>query len=235
MALNLSGKTALITGSTSGLGNKIARELAKLGSSVIVHGKDKLKVQAALNEVAKINPKGKHQAIVCDFNQPQKIARAFSLIKKLDILINNAGIWQEGDTVKINLDKIIEVVNVNLLSYLMSARILLPVLLKSEFAQILNVISVAGYEVPKEYFHTVYSATKYGLQGFSEAMAKEFDNKKLRTMGFYPGGMDTELFKKAGFNYKEHEPWMFNTDEAVEGIIFMLTRNPKVSVKRMDL
>jgi short-subunit dehydrogenase len=54
-------------------------------------------------------------------------------------------------------------------------------------------------------------------------------------MGYYPGGMETKLFKKAGNDYKEHEPWMFDPQESVEAIIFMLTRNKKINVKRMDL
>ena len=236
MASNLNNKTVLVTGSTSGLGKQLALELTKSGGpKVIVHGKDQQKAAALIKELDKINPKVKHQGIVCDFNQPSTIVKAFGQIKKLDILINNAGVWAEGNTIAIKPSRIIELVNVNLLSYLMTSSILLPILLKSEFAQILNVISVAGYEVPTEYYHTIYSATKYDLQGFTEAMAKEFDNKKLRVMGYYPGGMDTELFTKAGMDYKQHEPWMFNPIESVEAIIFMLTRNPKVNIKRMDL
>jgi hypothetical protein len=54
-------------------------------------------------------------------------------------------------------------------------------------------------------------------------------------MGYYPGGMETKLFKKAGIPYKTHEPWMFDPQESVEAIIFMLTRDPKLNIKRMDL
>lgn len=153
----------------------------------------------------------------------------------MDILINNAGIWEEGDTLDITPERIIELTHVNLLAPLLISRTLLPVLLKAEFGQIFNTVSIAGVEIPAGYYHTVYSAVKIGLQGFTEAMAKEFFNKNLRVMGYYPGGMETKFFEKAGMDYKPHEPWMFDTQESVEAIIFMLTRNPKVSVKRMDL
>ena len=53
-------------------------------------------------------------------------------------------------------------------------RALLPVLKKSEFGQIVNVSSIAGVEIPEGYYHTIYSATKFGVQAFSEALAKEF-------------------------------------------------------------
>jgi len=57
----------------------------------------------------------------------------------------------------------------------------------------------------------------------------------MRVMGFYPGGMNTKLFVKAGETYKDNESWMFDPVESVEAIIFMLTRSKKVNVKRMDL
>lgn len=230
MSLDLKNKKILITGSTDGLGKKLAIGLSKLGAKMIIHGKCEEKALQVLEEL----DGNDHEILICDFNKPNEIEKSFSRIKELDILINNAGLWNEEDTLDIKPERILEMINVNTTSYLLVTRVLLPILLKSEFAQILNVISVAGYEIPTGYFHTTYTATKYALQGYSEAMAKEFDNRNLRVMGYYPGGMNTELFVKAGLDYKKNEPWMFDTMESVEAIIFMLTRNKKVSVKRMD-
>lgn len=235
MSLNLKNKTALITGSTDGLGKLTALELAKKGVNVIIHGRNKDRIKKTLEELNKINAEGDFDSVLCDFNNPHSIKEAFSKIEKLDILINNAGVWFEGNTVDIKEEKIIELSNVNLESYLLVTRTLLPTLLKSEYSQILNVVSVAGYEIPSGYYHTIYTATKYGLQGFSEALTKEFEGKNLRVMGFYPGGMDTKIFEKAGENYENDKAWMFDPIESVEAVLFMLTRNPKVNVKRMDL
>lgn len=235
MSYSLKGKTVLITGSTDGLGKKLALEIAKHESNVIIHGRSIDKGQKVLAEINEIAPKQNHSLIICDFNKPETVSSAFSGIDKLDVLINNAGIWAEGETTGTSTVRIIELVNVNLSSYLLCSRTLLPILVKSEFGQILNVVSVAGIEIPTEYYHTFYSASKWGLQGFTEALAKEYDNKNLRVMGFYPGGMETELFNKAGLDYKQKEPWMFDPQESVEAILFMLTRNKKVNIKRLDL
>jgi len=231
MSLDFKGKKILITGSSDGLGKALAIELSKLGAKIIVHGRNEEKVEKVLNELQGDG----HSKIICDFNNTEDIDEKFSSIKELDILINNTGVWSEGDTLDISTDKIREMMNVNTASYLLVSRILLPVLLKSEYAQILNVVSVAGYEIPAGFYHTTYTATKYALQGYTEGMAKEFENKNLRVMGYYPGGMNTEIFKKAGFEYKVNEPWMFDVSESVEAIVFMLTRNKKISIKRMDL
>ena len=235
MSYSLVGKTVLITGATDGLGHKLALTLAREQSNVIVHGRDQDKINQVVAELQQINPSGAFSGILSDLNLPETIPAAFSGINHLDILINNAGVWQEGDTTDATSEQIIELLHVNLGAPLLITRTLLPILKKSDYSQILNVVSVAGVEIPSGYFHTIYSATKFGLQAYSEALEKEYDNTKLRVMGYYPGGMETELFNKAGIRYKQHEPWMFDPQESVEAILFMLTRDPKLNIKRMDL
>lgn len=235
MSYDLKNKTILITGSTDGLGKLLALELARLGANVIVHGRSSEKTNPVVKELKEINNSGSFSSIICDLNKPETIAAAFAEIKQLDILVNNAGVWQEGNTVEVNPAKIIEVTNVNLTAPMLVTRTLLPILLQSSYSQILNTSSIAGVTLPEGYYHTIYTATKWGLQAFTEAMAKEYNGKNLRVMGYYPGGMNTKLFVKGGIDYKENEPWMFDPRESVEAIIFMLTRNPKITLKRMDL
>jgi short-subunit dehydrogenase len=233
--MKLVNKTILVTGSTDGLGLKLVLELARQQANIIVHGRNEDKTKKVIKELQEIYPKGAHSYIVCDFNELTSIREAFGQVKKLDVLVNNAGVWVEGNTVDAEYDKIIEQIHVNLGAPILVTRTLLPILKQSEFGQILNVSSIAGVEIPFDYFHTYYSATKFGLQAFTEALVKEFDNKPLRVMGYYPGGMDTKIFTKAGLDYKEQEPWMFDPQESVEAIIFMLTRPEKLNLKRMDL
>lgn len=231
MSLDLKNKIILITGSTDGLGKNLAIELSKLGAKIIIHGKNEQKAQAALGLLSGDG----HSSLIADFKNPETIKNVFSQVQSLDILVNNTGVWDENPTLEIDPDKIVEMITVNTTSYLLASRILLPVLLKSDYAQILNTVSVAGYEMPSGYSHTTYTASKYALNGYSEAMAKEFSNKNLRVMAFYPGGMNTNIFKSAGQDYTDHEPWMFDVMESVEAMIFMLTRNKKISIKRLDL
>lgn len=235
MSFDLKNKTVLITGSTDGLGRLLALHLARTGANVVIHGRSSAKTEPIIKELQVINSSGSFSMIICDLNKPETIVEAFSEIKQLDILVNNAGIWQEGNTVEVDPKKIIEVANVNLCAPMVITRILLPTLLDSPYSQILNTSSIAGVTLPEGYYHTIYTATKWGLQAFTEAIAKEYTGKNLRVMGYYPGGMNTKLFVKSGVVSKENKPWMFDPQESVEAIIFMLTRNPKVSLKRMDL
>lgn len=235
MSLSLTHKHILVTGSTDGLGKATALQLAKEGAQIILHGRSKERVERVLQEFEKLYPSGSFDTVVCDLENPESIESAFSKIEKLDILINNAGIWLEGDTIDATPDRIITLTKVNTLAPLLITRILLPKLLQSDFGQILSVVSIAGVEIPAGYYHTIYTATKFALQGLTEGLAKEFYNKNLRIMGYYPGGMNTNFFAKSGKNYKNDEAWMFDVSESVEAMLFMLTRNKKITVKRMDL
>ena len=234
MSFSLKDKRVLITGSTDGLGLSIAKELVKHKAHLIIHGRSEEKVEQTITELKKLGAE-KVESFVCDLTQTEKIAATFSEIDSLDALINNAGVWLEGNTADATPEKIIELTKVNTLAPLLITRTLLPRLLEADFGQLVNIVSVAGVEIPSGYYHTIYTATKFAMQGFSEGLAKEFYGKNLRVMGFYPGGMRTGIFKKAGNSYKENEPWMFDPEESAEAIAFMLTRDKSVDVKRMDL
>ncbi len=228
MSLDLSGKIILITGATDGLGKEIAHSVSKAGAKVIIHGRTSQKVSEVVKDIP--NATG----LVCDLRESNQISQVFSQIEKIDILINNAGLWLEGSITDATEEKIIELTNVNMLAPLLITRALLPKLLMSPFGQILNIVSTDGVVIPHEYFASIYIATKYAMQGFTEGLAKEFYTKNLRVMGYYPGGMNTKLFKKAG-NRRENESWMFDVSESVDAILYMLTRSKSVNLKRMDL
>lgn len=234
MSFPIANKRVLITGATDGLGLAIAKELVQQKVRLIIHGRSQEKVAQTKKELEDLGAE-KVEILFCDLTKIDTIVPAFSAIDSLDVLINNAGVWLEGNTIDAKPEKIIELVKVNTLAPLLLTQTLLPRLLESEFGQLLNIVSIAGVEIPAGYYHTIYTATKYAMQGFTEGIAKEFYDKNLRVMGLYPGGMKTNIFKKAGNTYKENEPWMFDPKESAEAIVFMLTRDKSVDVKRMDL
>ncbi|MDQ6985442.1 MAG: SDR family NAD(P)-dependent oxidoreductase [Candidatus Dojkabacteria bacterium] len=105
-------------------------------------------------------------------------------------------------------------------------------MMANKYGQILNVSSIAGIEPSGDW--GVYTATKYAVRGFTDSLKKEFEDKAIKVMGFYPGGMNTEIFKTAGFD-SLNEPWMMDVNEAAEIVVFMLTRSIDVSMDHVEV
>lgn len=234
MSFSLANKRILITGATDGLGLAIAKELIKHKAHLIIHGRSSKRIEQTIKELHQLGAE-KVDSLLCDLTKVETIVPAFSEIDTIDVLINNAGVWQGGNFMDMSVDTITQLTHVNMLAPLSITQTLLPRLLASDFGQILTVVSLDGAVIPHEYFGAVYVATKYAMQGFTESLVKEFYRKNLRIMGYYPGGMRTNIFKKAKSTYKENEPWMFDPKESAEAVAFMLTRDKSVNVKRMDL
>jgi NAD(P)-dependent dehydrogenase (short-subunit alcohol dehydrogenase family) len=108
MSISLFGQHVLVTGSTDGLGKHLVFSLAKEGAVPIIHGRSQEKVKQTVDEIQSQYPEIDVQWVVCDLNKPEEISKQFSHIVSLDILINNAGVWLEGNTINANPEKIIK-------------------------------------------------------------------------------------------------------------------------------
>src|SRR6185312_8828070 len=105
MALSLSGKTVLITGSTDGLGKALATKLLEQHAHVIIHGRSQEKIDQTINELRELYPTHAIHSLLCDLTDTDAVKREFSTIKTLDILVNNAGVWLDGATTNASLEK----------------------------------------------------------------------------------------------------------------------------------
>jgi 3-oxoacyl-[acyl-carrier protein] reductase len=188
-----SGKVALVTGSTMGLGKAIALGLAKLGVRVIINdpigGDDAKKVVSLIKDLgAKC-----HLAVgdVADSNAVEKIISNIVLkFSKVDILINNAGISIDARTVNYPPDAWEKVIGVNLNGAFLCAKYCLPSMLRQEWGRIINIGSVAGLiGIPGA---PAYSTSKAGLIGLTKTLAKEVGRKRITVnclaLGYIQGG-----------------------------------------------
>lgn len=225
--MELENKTALITGGNSGLGFEVAKLLIKKGCNVIILGKDIKKVNAAAK---KINSK-RLSTVICDLTDCKQIEKVAKNIKSLDILINNAGVIMYSLLEKHTSQKIAGIINVNLLGTIYMTRAILPKMKKRNSGTILNVITTSALKGRTE--ETVYIASKWGVRGFTEALIDELseEKSKIRVLGFYPGGMNTQLFTKAGLD-KDTSSFM-DPDEIAKIIVFMLERPESIKMDQV--
>ncbi len=198
MAKKLTGKVALVTGASKGIGAEIARHLADEGASVIVNyssskaGADKV--------VADITAKGgKAVAIQANVAKPAEVARLFADAKKafptLDILINNAGIYEFGAIEAVTPEHFHKQFDLNVLGLLLATQEAVKAF-GDKGGSIVNISSVVSTLTPPN--SAVYSATKASVDAITGALAKELGPRKIRVNSLNPGMIDTEGTQTAG-------------------------------------
>ncbi len=212
--MELKNKTVVITGGSEGLGLSIVKKF--LAKDCIVHiiSRDKSKQEKVS---AEINNKNlfTHQADVSNYTE---IAQTINNIGDIDILINNAGIWLEGNLVDYDYETISKVIDVNTKGTIYCTKLVLPMMQKKNEGYILNVSSTSGIRAKEG--QSVYVASKYAVTGFTESLQEDLKSTNIKVAGFYPGGMNTKLFEKAGFP-RDNSDWM-NTDKVADVVVMVL-------------
>jgi NADP-dependent 3-hydroxy acid dehydrogenase YdfG len=193
MAKNLEGRVALVTGASSGIGAATALSLAGAGARVALAARRAERLQELVERVH--HSGGEATAIQVDVakqaSAEQMVVSAVERFGKLDILVNNAGVMPLAEFATSDPEDWRRMIDVNLLGLLYTTRAALPHLKRAGGGHIVNVSSVAG----RIGFPTgaVYSATKFGVVGFSEALRRETLAQKTRVTVIEPGAVATEL------------------------------------------
>lgn len=187
--------TTLITGASSGIGAAFARKLAKRGRNVLLVARSEDKLIALCNELGRVSG-ARAQYVVMDLIEPDAAARLFQETQKrelvIDMLINNAGFGSMGDFTQLELERELEMVDLNVKSLVdLTYKFLLPMRERRQ-GTIMNVASTAGFQaVP---FMATYAATKAFVLSFSEALAEENRPHGVHVLALCPGVTDTDFF-----------------------------------------
>ena len=183
-------KKIIITGASDGLGKAIAKELRDEELILISRNESKLK---ELSE--ELNCK----YYICDLVDYNQITNVINQIDDVDILINNAGIWLAGDLEENTFEKISNCIDVNTKAPIYMTKAVLPLMRKKGKGLIINVCSQSSFD--NDDFSTVYNASKWAMRGFNRSIQRVLSKENIKVTGFYPGFMQTDLFKKAGNDY----------------------------------
>ena len=211
----------LVTGGNDGLGYEIAKQLISKGSRVVILGKDTDRVN---NAVKKLDT-GLVSSIVCDIRDEKQVMALSGRVDDVTGLVNCAGVIAYKLLWDHRVESIREIVEVNLLGTIFMTKLILPIL-QNQIGRgvIVNVSSTTGLTTGGHANQSVYAASKHGVRGFTDALKKDLDEEKsaVRVMGFYPGGMNTSLFAKAGLD-KDTGEYM-DPVEVAKVVVFMLSR-----------
>jgi len=190
--------TTLITGASSGIGEVFARKLAARGRNVLLVARSEEKLITLCNELGRSNSI-RAQHVTMDLSQTESPARLFEEAEKrgltVDMLINNAGFGSFGDFTKLELERELNMIDLNVRSLVdLTYRFLVPMRQRKQGA-IINVASTAGFQaVP---FMSTYAATKAFVLSFSEALWEENRPHGIRVMALCPGVTETNFFEAA--------------------------------------
>ncbi len=188
--------TTLITGASSGIGAAFARKLAARGRNVLLVARSEDKLIALCSELGRLTSI-RAQYLTLDLEQPDAAAQLFEETQKreleIDMLINNAGFGSMGDFAKLDLNRELEMIHLNITALVdLTQRFLLP-MRERRRGTIINVASTAGFQaVP---YMATYAATKAFVLSFSEALWEENRLHGVHVMALCPGVTETNFFE----------------------------------------
>lgn len=197
--LELTGKTALVTGASGAIGSEIARALGAAGATVLVHYHSNAKAAAEL--CAEIESRGAvARAFPSDLSTESGAAGLFEQIAaaghSVQILVNNAGITRDGLLARMQEDAWQAVLETNLSSAYRTSRAALRPMVRGRWGRIINISSVAG--ISGNPGQTNYSAAKAGLIGFTRALAREVAARSITVNAVAPGFIESPMAAAAG-------------------------------------
>jgi 3-oxoacyl-[acyl-carrier protein] reductase len=204
----LTGKVAIVTGASKGIGAAIAKGLAAVGASVVVNYASSR--EGADRVVAEIAAKGgKAVAVEADVSKAADVRRLFDEAKKafgsLDVLVNNAGVYRFAPIEEVTEDEFHRTFNINVLGVLLTSREAMKHF-GPDGGSVINISSVASTSPTPT--AVVYSATKGAVDTITRVLAKELGPKKIRVNAIKPGGVETEGVHSLGVIGSEFEQQM---------------------------
>lgn len=188
---DLSGKTALITGGSSGIGLAITKLLSEEGAFVIVLARDKGRSEMATGSI-----KGRKMVIAGDVRDPGSLSAAADELRKkgmtIDVLVNSAGIVIPKPLLDLSQQEIEDTIGTNLLGTINSCKYFVPLMRSPGY--IANISSIAG--IVGLYGYTAYGASKFALVGLSESLMLEQHKKGIRVGTVFPPDTDTPQLRQ---------------------------------------
>lgn len=187
---NLSGKTALVTGATGGIGGAIAKALHAQGATVAISGRNEAKLTELKNEL-----KERVHVLAADLSNSDAIAdlvkRAEEAMGGIDILVNNAGLTRDNLSMRMKDEEWQEVLDVNLTATFKLAKAVQRAMMKKRWGRIINISSVVG--VTGNAGQCNYVASKAGVIGWTKAMAQEIASRNITVNCVAPGFIATPM------------------------------------------
>ena len=228
--MDFKGKTALITGGTKGIGFAIADTLARAGANVFICARNREEVEAAVQKLGE-NAAGK----LCDVRVEEQVKATMESCGRrfggVDILVNNAGMGIFGKTVEeTSGDEFRQTLETNLFGVFYACHHAIPLMKQRGGGYIFNISSLAGQNAhPKM---AAYNASKYGLNGFSEALMQEVRHDNIKVSYICPGSVNTYFGDETPTDEKA---WQLQGGDIAQVVIDLLAMNERALPSKVEI
>ena len=226
MKIDLAGTTALVTGSTQGIGLAIATGLAAAGARVVVNGRSAASVERGIAELRQSVPDADVVALAADITTEDGTATALERVPQVDILVNNLGIFGAQPVLEIDDAEWKRYFDVNVLTAVRLTRLYLPGMMERGWGRVLNIASDSAIVIPAEMVH--YGVSKTALLGVSRGYAKEAAGSGVTVNSVIAGPTHTGGVEDLVYDLVDSDlPW----EEAQRE--FMLKHRPQSLLQRL--
>ena len=225
--MDFTDKTAIVTGGSRGIGFAIAKVLCEAGTNVMICGRKKETIQKAVDSLKQF---GTVAGVQCNVTNYDEVCAMIQATKKkfggIQILINNAGVAHNGDIEEQTLETWAETINTNLTGVFYCCKEVVPSM-KERGGYIINISSRSG---TNPYAGDIaYTASKFALNGFSEALLLNLKKHKIRVSYLMPGRVSTD------FAGEEPQPWHVSPEDIAKVVLDLLSLDERSVASRVEI
>ena len=230
--MNLTDKIAVITGGTKGIGFAIAEGFASAGASVYICGRSQTEIDAAVGRLSLI---GNASGFTCDVRDEEQIRMMLESTANtfggVDILVNNAGMGIFGKTVEeMSGDEFRQTLETNLFGVFYACHYAIPIMKQRGGGYIINISSLAGQNAHPRM--AAYNASKFGLNGFSEALMQEVRHDGIKVSYICPGSVNTNF---GGDTPTEEKSWQLQPEDIAQVVMDLLSMNSRALPSKIEI
>jgi 3-oxoacyl-[acyl-carrier protein] reductase len=215
MSINLTNKIAVVTGATKGIGRAIAASLINAGARVAITARDEAEIAATVKELSAA------AGYVCDVRNYDQVKSVFARVTTdlggVDILVNNAGIGIFAPVESMSVDDFRAVLETNVFGVFYCCHEAIPLMKQRGGGYIINISSLAGTNAHPEM--AAYNASKFGLNGFSEALMQEVRHDGIKVSYIMPGSVNTAF---GGDEPSGQKSWQLQPEDIARVVMDLL-------------
>jgi len=231
--MNLNGKVALVTGGTKGIGRAIASALVQKGANICISARSESELEAAVAQLAAssdVRVKGKQ----CDVRSYEEVRELVSFVNTtlggLDILVNNAGVGVFETVENMRPEDFRAILETNLSGVFYCCHEAIPLMKKRRSGYIINISSLAGANPHPRM--AAYNASKFGLNGFSEALMQEVRHDGIKVSYIMPGSVNTAF---GGDEPDESKSWQLQPSDIARLVLDLLHQDERALSSRVEI